>query len=73
MNLPEEFAKYTITAMLAEHPQIGEILRKHNIDCVSCSSSSCLFKNVTKTHAWDPKQAIRIETELNDYFASVST
>ena len=70
MNLPEEFANKTITAVLAAHPQIGEILQKHNIDCATCNSSSCLFKNVIKTHAWDPKQAIQIETEINAYLAS---
>jgi len=67
MDLPEEFRQKTISAMLTEHPQLTEILQRYNIDCVSCGSSSCLFKNVVATHAYDPKQADRLENEIKDY------
>ena len=72
MDLPEEFTQKTISAMLAEHPQLGEILRRYKIDCVTCGSTSCLFKNVIATHAYNPKQAAEIETEINEYLASLS-
>ncbi len=67
MNLPEEDRHKTISAMLTEHPQLAEILKRYNIDCGSCGSSSCLFKNVITTHAYDPKQAARLESEINAY------
>jgi hypothetical protein len=71
MRLPEEFEKTTIAKMLAEHPYIGEILEKHHIDCVTCGSSSCLFKNVIATHTYDRNQAVMIEKEINDYLSSL--
>lgn len=73
MNMPEEFVQRTISSMLEEHPQIGTILRKYRIDCVSCGSASCLFKNVIATHAYDPKVAAQIEVELEAYFCSLVT
>lgn len=73
MRLPEQFEKITISAMLAAHPQIGEILTKHHIDCVTCGSSSCLFKNVIATHTYDRNKAAMIEKEINDYLSSLSS
>ncbi len=71
MDLPEEFAQKTISSMLAEHPPIGEILSKHSIDCLSCGSTSCLFKNVIATHTFDRQRAVQIEKEINDYLAGI--
>ncbi len=73
MNLPEEIAQSSISRVLEEHPRVGLILQKHQIDCVSCGSTSCLFKNVVATHAYDPKGAARIEAELEAYFAQADT
>ena len=72
MLLPEEFETTTIAQMLAEHPHIGKILTKYHIDCVTCGSSSCLFKNVIATHTYDRTKAAMIEKEINDYLASLS-
>jgi hypothetical protein len=69
MRLPPEFENITIGNILAEHPQIGEILSKHHIDCVSCGSGSCLFKNVVATHTYDRKKVGMIEAEINEYLA----
>ncbi len=71
MRLPEEFEKITIAKMLAEHPHIGEILTKYHIDCVTCGSSSCFFKNVIATHTYDRNKALMIEKEINDYLSSL--
>lgn len=71
MRLPEEFEKTTISTMLAEHPSIGDILTKHHIDCATCGSSSCLFKNVIATHTYDRKKAIMIEKEINEYLSGL--
>ena len=71
MLLPEEFEKTTISKMLAEHPQLGEILTKHHIDCAACGSSSCLFKNVIATHTYNRDKAKMIEKEIIDYLSSL--
>jgi len=73
MELPEEFALKTVSSMLAEHPQIGEILNKHRIDCVTCGSSSCLLKNVIAQHTFNPQRAVQIEHEINEYLAGLKT
>ncbi len=73
MDLSEEFAQKTISKMLEEHPQIGEILKKYNIDCVSCGSSSCLFKNVIATHTYNPKTALQLKNEINEYLAGLTS
>ena len=67
MKLPERFTHLTIRDMLAEHPQIGEILKRHQIDCGACDSTSCLFKNVIATHTYDPRRARQVEQEINAY------
>lgn len=72
MLLSPEFEQITIKTMLAEHPHIGQILTKYKIDCVTCGSGSCLFKNVIATHAYDPKKAILIEKEISDYLVSLT-
>ena len=72
MILPEEFATITVSRMLAEHPRIGEILSQYQIDCVTCGSSSCLFKNIIATHTYDSKKALRIEKEISEYFSTLS-
>ena len=72
MDLPEEFNRKTVTSVLAEHPQLAEILRRYKIDCVTCGSTSCLFKNVIATHSYDPKQAAQLEIEINAYLAKQS-
>jgi len=71
MMLPERFDQMTVKRMLAEHPHIGEILEKHQIDCVRCGSSSCLLKNVISQHTYDPKRAVQIEQEINAYLAGL--
>jgi len=73
MRLPQQFEKITIGKMLAEHPQIGKILTKHHIDCATCGSSSCLFKNVIATHTYDRNKARMIEEEINEYLAGLSS
>ena len=71
LDLPAAFAQETITNMLKEHPQLVEIFRKYKIDCVSCGSTSCLFKNVIATHSYDRKISVLIEEEINQYLSSI--
>lgn len=72
MDLPKEFAHKTVTSVLTEHPQLAEILKRYKIDCVTCGSTSCLFKNVIATHSYDPKQTAQIEIEINAYLAKLT-
>jgi len=71
MMLPDRFEQMTVTRMLTEHPQIGAILEKHRIDCVTCGSSSCLLKNVIAQHTYDSRRAAQIEAEINAYLAGI--
>ena len=71
MNLPEELTHTTIAEILAKHPKIVEILKKYNIDCVACGSTSCLFKNVIATHTYDPQRAAQVEEEIRAYLTGV--
>lgn len=71
MVLLEKYAQMTVSSLLADHPQIGVILEKHRIDCVSCGSSSCLLKNVIAQHTYDSRRAAQIEAEINAYLAGI--
>jgi len=73
MELPEKFAQISVSQILSEHPQIGTMLEKHQVDCVTCASSSCLLKNIIGQHIYDPKRAIQLEQEINDYLNGLPT
>jgi len=72
MNLPEEIGNRPINKTIEQHPRIGEILRKHDIGCVTCGVGICLVKDVVSIHALGDVIEGQIETEIRDYLATLT-
>lgn len=58
-----------IQNVIAEHPEIGEILNRYEIGCVTCKVGICLLKDVVSIHGLTKEQETEIENEINAYLA----
>ena len=56
-----------IQNVMASYPEIGEILNRYEIGCVTCKVGICLLKDVVSIHGLSKDQEAAIETEINDY------
>ena len=70
MNIPHGIGEQAINKVIEEHPVIGEILKKHDIGCVTCGVGICLVKDVVSIHALGDEIEARIEGEINRYLMS---
>jgi hypothetical protein len=73
MNLPIEIGEQAINEVMATHPQIGEILQKYEIGCVTCGVGICLVKDVVSIHALGDETEAKIEQEILEYLKTTST
>lgn len=69
MQLHNNIGDQAIQDVIKNHPQIGEILQKYEIGCVTCSVGICLVKDVVSIHALGDEIEAQIETEINAYLA----
>lgn len=69
MNLPSEIGENAINKVMEEHPQIGKILSRHEIGCVTCGVGICLVKDVVSIHALGDEVEAQIEQEILAYLA----
>ena len=69
MQLNQQIGDQAIQDVIKEHPQIGEILNRFDIGCVTCSVGICLVKDVVSIHALGAEVEAQIETEINAYLA----
>jgi len=69
MQLNHQIGDQAIQDVIKEHPQIGEILNRFDIGCVTCSVGICLVKDVVSIHALGDEVEQQIETEINAYLA----
>jgi len=69
MQLNQQIGDQAIQDVIKEHPQIGEILNRFDIGCVTCSVGICLVKDVVSIHALGAEIEAQIETEINAYLA----
>ncbi|HKI51460.1 MAG TPA: hypothetical protein VJ995_05255 [Geothermobacteraceae bacterium] len=72
MQLNQQIGDQAIQDVIKEHPQIGEILNRYEIGCVTCSVGICLVKDVVSIHALGDEIEAQIETEINAYLAKTS-
>jgi len=67
MKLNQNLGDQAIQDVIKAHPQIGEILQKYEIGCVTCGVGICLLKDVVSIHALGDEVEAQIETEINSY------
>lgn len=56
-----------IQNVIASYPEIGEILNRYEIGCVTCKVGICLLKDVVSIHGLSKEQEAAIEQEINDF------
>ncbi|QWV94631.1 hypothetical protein KP004_05460 [Geomonas oryzisoli] len=56
-----------IQNVIASNPEIGEILNRYEIGCVTCKVGICLLKDVVSIHGLSQEQEAAVEKEINDY------
>ena len=67
MQLPGGIGEQPINKTIETHPEIGAILQKYDIDCVTCGVGICLVKDVVSIHALGDEIEAKIEQEISDY------
>lgn len=50
MDLSSGVLKQPVKAVIDDHPTVGDILKRHNIGCTSCSLGTCLTKDIVEIH-----------------------
>jgi len=56
-----------IQDVMTTHQEIGEILNRYEIGCVTCKVGICLLKDVVSIHGLSKEQEAAIEKEINDH------
>ena len=67
MNLNAGIGEQPINKTIETHPEIGRILEKYEIGCVTCGVGICLVKDVVSIHALGDEVEAKIEAEINAY------
>jgi len=67
MNFKNGIGDEQIKKVLEADPEIGTILDKYQIACVTCKVGICLLKDVVAIHALPKEKEDKIEQEINNY------
>ncbi len=70
MELNGNIGERSIQDVLQSCPEIGGILGRFNIGCVTCRVGVCLLKDVVAIHGLTKEDEKRMEREINELVAS---
>ena len=70
MEFKDGIGDKAIQDVITKHPEIGEILNRFEIGCVSCKVGICLLKDVVSIHGLSKEDEARIEQEINQHLTS---
>ena len=59
-----------IQDVMQNYPDIGEILARYDIACITCKVGICLLKDVVSIHGLSKEDEAKIEQEINRYLAT---
>jgi len=59
-----------IQDVIRTYPEIGEILNRFEIGCVTCKVGICLLKDVVSIHGLSKEDEARIEQEINNHLTT---
>lgn len=65
MNFPGDIGNRAVKDVVTEHPELGAVLQKYDIGCVTCGVGICLLKDVVSIHGLDQETEEKIEAELS--------
>ncbi|ACM19305.1 hypothetical protein Geob_0943 [Geotalea daltonii FRC-32] len=69
MEFNNDLGNKAIQDVIQTYPEIGEILNRFEIGCVTCKVGICLLKDVVSIHGLSREDEARIEAEINGYMA----
>lgn len=67
MELKNGLGDQAIQDVISLHPEIGEILNRYEIGCVTCKVGICLLKDVVSIHGLSTEDQAAAEKEINCY------
>lgn len=70
MQFTNDLGNQAIQDVLKTYPEIGEILARYDIGCVTCKVGICLLKDVVSIHGLSTEDETKIELEINAYLAT---
>ena len=70
MEFRSGLGEKAIQDVMISYPEIGEILNRFEIGCVTCKVGICLLKDVVSIHGLSKEDEAGIEQEINTYLIS---
>jgi len=70
MEFRNGLGEKAIQDVMVTYPEIGEILNRFEIGCVTCKVGICLLKDVVAIHGLSKEDEARIEQEINTHLIS---
>ena len=67
MELNNNLGDKAIQDIIGAHPEIGDILNRFDIGCVTCKVGICLLKDVVAIHGLKPEDEASIAAEISAY------
>ncbi len=69
MEFKNDLGNKAIQDVIGTYPEIGEILGRFDIGCVTCKVGICLLKDVVSIHGLSKEDEAHIEGEINTCLA----
>ena len=66
MELNNSIGDQAIQEVLQTYPEIGAVLSRYDIGCVTCGVGICLLKDVVAIHGLEKEDEKRMESEINE-------
>ena len=70
MEFKNGLGEKAIQDVMVNYPEIGEILNRYEIGCVTCKVGICLLKDVVAIHGLSKEDETHIELEINNHLVS---
>jgi hypothetical protein len=67
MEFRNNLGDKAIQDVMQSYPEIGGILERFEIGCVTCKVGICLLKDVVSIHGLSKDDEAKIEQEINNY------
>jgi len=70
MEFKNDLGNKAIQEVIQSYPEIGEILNRFEIGCVTCKVGICLLKDVVSIHGLSKEDEALIEQEINNHLTN---
>lgn len=67
MEFKSGLGEQAIQDVIKSYPEIGDILNRYEIACVTCKVGICLLKDVVSIHGLSKEDEEKIEQEINNH------